>query len=206
MKKPTATPSTTKNADVAGKMNSSNAVFQYLPFNNFDELQRAFAAKQYSFGVNPLAAAEWSEQQNSQLNRALISGLSILLVVAAIASIGVAVAIKNYWLLLALPIQVLAFYAAHLDAPYRTWVTLGGVASLIVFLDFLFNDRPTAATLTAYVGLTFAAVRASTLITNSAYRKALATNDQLFVEAFTNCACTVRHNKSKEVFAYKECR
>jgi hypothetical protein len=179
-----------------------NSVLQTLPVKNYAELQSAISEKRYGIGVDPLAAAQWSSQSNSSLNKALIATLSILLVVAAIASIIVAIAVQNYWLLLALPIQTLAFYGAHLDQPYRLWITTAGAVSLIIFLNLLLNELPTAATLVAYAGLTFSAVRANSAITNSAFRKALMADEQLFFDAYANRACTIRDNKSKQVYEF----
>lgn len=181
-----------------------NSVLQTLPVKTYTELQSAIGEKKIGVGVDPLAAAEWSSQGNSGLNKALITTLSVLLVVAALASIIVAFAVQNYWLLLALPIQALAFYGAHLDAPYRFWVTVAGVASLIIFLNLLLNELPTAATLVAYAGLTFSAVRATSAITNSAFRKALMADERLFFDAYANRACTIRDNKTKRVYEFED--
>ncbi len=186
-----------------GKPRNFTSAMKNLPCKNYAELQRAVAEKKFTIGVEPLVAAEWSATNNNQLNKLMIHALSILLILAALASIVVAFAVGNYWLFLALPIQALAFYVSHLDAPFKMWVTLAGVASLIIFLDFLFNQMPTAATLTAYAGLTFAAVRATNSITTSAFRKALAANEELFLEAFTNRACTIRDNKTKKVYEHQ---
>jgi hypothetical protein len=186
-----------------GKLRGLASAMKDLPCKNYAELQSAIAAKKFAIGVDPLAAAVWSAADNNRLNKWMIHALSILLILAAVASIVVAFAIGNYWLLLALPIQALAFYGSHLDAPFKMWVTLAGVASLIVFLDFLFNQMPTAATLVAYAGLTFAAVRATSSITTSAYRKALAANEELFLEAFANRVCTIRDNQTKQVYEHK---
>lgn len=193
--------SATTKADSNGKLRES--AMKDLPFQNYAELQRAYADKKIGIGVDPLAAAEWSEGAGNGLNKALVQGLSLLLILAAVASLIVAFAVGNYWLLLALPIQALAFYAAHLEAPYRTWVTLAGVASLILFLNLLLNQLPTTATLVAYAGLTFAAVRATSSLTNSAFRKALAKDEGMFLEAYANRLCTVRDNKSKQVYESK---
>jgi hypothetical protein len=192
--------SATTKAGSNGRLRSF--AMQDLPFQNYAELQHAFADKKIGIGVDPLAAAEWSASANKGLNKVLVQGLSMLLIMAAIASIIVAFAVGNYWLLLALPIQALAFYGSHLEAPARMWVTLLGVASLIGFIDFLFNQMPTAATLVAYAGLTFAAVRATSSITNSAFRKALAADEELFLDAFANRLCTVRDNKTKQVYEH----
>jgi hypothetical protein len=191
----------TTKANSNGKLRIS--VMQGLPFTSYAELQRAYIDKKIGIGVEPLAAAQWSAAANSKLNQFLIQGLSLLLILASVASIIVAFIVGNYWLLLALPIQALAFYGAHLDAPFKVWVTLAGVASLIIFLDFLFNQMPTAATLVAYAGLTFAAVRASSSITHSAFRKALMKDEELFLDAFANRACTIRDSKSKRVYEHK---
>jgi hypothetical protein len=192
--------SATTKADSNGRLRGF--AMQDSPFQSYAELQRAFADKKVGIGVDPLAAAEWSAGADNRLNKALVQGLSLLLILAAIASIIVAFVVGNYWLLLALPIQALAFYGAHLEAPYRTFVSLAGVASLILFLNLLLNQLPTAATLVAYVGLTFAAVRATTSITNSAFRKALVADEELFLDAYANRLCTVRDNKTKQVYEH----
>jgi hypothetical protein len=176
---------------------------QRLPYQSYAELQRAYADKKIGIGVNPLAAAEWSAAAGRRWNQILVQGLSLLLILAAMASVIAGFAVSNYWLLLALPIQVLAFYGAHLDAPYRFWVTLAGVASLIIFLNLLLNQLPTAATLVAYAGLTFAAVRATSSLTNSSFRKALVNDEELFHEAFANRVCTIRDNKTKRVYEHQ---
>ena len=173
-----------------------------LPFTSFPELQRAIDAKKFAIGVDPLAAAEWSATQGNKLKRMLISALSILLVLAALAAIMVAVITQNYWLLLAIPIQAAVFYLANSNTAIRLWVTVAGVVSLLGFLNLLLNEKPTAATLVAYAGLTFAAVRASSSLTNAAFRKALAMNETLFVEAFINNACTLRNSKTQQVYEY----
>jgi hypothetical protein len=174
-----------------------------LPYQTYAELQRAYSDKQIVIGVDPLAAAEWSAAAGRRWNQILVQGLSLLLILAALASVIAGFAVSNYWLLLALPIQGLAFYGAHLDAPYRFWVTLAGVASLIIFLNLLLNQFPTAATLVAYAGLTFAAVRATSSLTNSSFRKALVNDEELFHEAFANRVCTIRDNKTKRVYEHQ---
>jgi hypothetical protein len=176
------------------------AVKGQLPFRSFQEFQSAIADKKFNIGVDPLAAAEWSATQGTTIKRYLISALSILLILAAIAAIIVAIFTQNYWLLLALPIQAAVFYLANSNTAIRLWVTVAGVVSLIYFFNLLLNEMPTAATLVAYGGLTFAAVRASSSLTNAAFRKALVKDQALFVEAFINRACTLRDNKTKQVY------
>lgn len=196
-------PAVEVNTKSTGKLYNYASAMKDLPFKNYAALQEAYAAKKIGIGVDPLVASQWSAAGNSRLNLLLIQALSLLLILAAVASFVAAFVVENYWLLLALPIQALAFYVSHLDAPFKMWVTLAGVASLVVFLDFLFNQMPTAATLVAYAGLTFAAVRATSSITTSAFRKALVTNEGLFIEAFANRACTIRDNNTKKVYEYQ---
>jgi hypothetical protein len=148
--------------------------------------------RQRTFAMKGLPFKNYAELQRAYADKKIGIGVDPL----AAAEWSAAV-------LLALPIQALAFYGAHLDAPFRMWVTLAGVASLIIFIDFLFNQMPTAATLVAYAGLTFAAVRASSSITHSAFRKALTTNEELFLDAFANKACTIRDSKTKQVYGHK---
>jgi hypothetical protein len=57
-----------------------------------------------------------------------------------------------------------------------------------------------ASVLVAYAGLTFAAVRAAGFITGSAFRKALASDEDLFLGAYSERACTVRDNETKRVY------
>ena len=171
-----------------------------FPFDTFAELKTAVTGRKFTIGVDPLAAAEWSAIFNTRLKKAVITALSLLLIVAAIAAVVVAVAIEDYWLLAAVPIQGLAFYVSHPASPIRKWATIGGVASVIVFVDLLLNHWTTAATLTAYAGLTFAAVRAAAFTANSAFRKVLLTDEDLFLVAYSRGGCSLREKSSGRVF------
>ena len=172
-----------------------------FPFEDFDQLEAAVAIRSFNIGVDSLAAAKWSEQFNTKFKKAIISALSLLLVIAAAASVVVAVLTHEYWLLAATPIQGLAFYLSHPASPIHKWVTIGGAVSVAVFLDLLLNGLPIAAALVAYVGLTFAAVRAAGYITNSAFRKALLSEENLFLAAYADGACTLRNNQTKRVYS-----
>jgi hypothetical protein len=171
-----------------------------FPFETFDQLQAAAAIKSFNIGVDPLAAAEWSSQFNSGTRKTVIAALSLLLVIAAAASVVAAIVTGNYWLIAAAPIQMAAFYVSHPASPIRKWVTAGGALSLLVFADLLLNGWVTAATVVAYAGLTFAAVRAAAFIANSSFRKALLKDEELFLAAFASGACTLRNNRTKQVY------
>jgi hypothetical protein len=172
-----------------------------FPFEDFDELKAAVAIRSFNIGVDSLAAAKWSEQFNTKFKKAIISALSLLLVIAAVASVVVAVLTREYWLFAAAPIQALAFYLSHPASPIHKWVTIGGAVSVAVFVDLLLNGLPIAAALVAYAGLTFAAVRAAGYITNSAFRKALLSDENLFLAAYADGACTLRNNQTKVVYS-----
>ncbi|MEK6284562.1 MAG: hypothetical protein AABO57_02365 [Acidobacteriota bacterium] len=172
-----------------------------FPFEDFDQLRAATAIRSFNIGVDSLAAAEWSERFNTKFKKAIIAGLSLLLVVAAIAAVVAAVLIGEYWLLAALPIQAFAFYLSHPSSPLHKWVTIGGAVSVAVFLDLLFNGLPIAAALVAYAGLTFAGVRAAGYITNAAFRRALLLDESLFLAAYADGACTLRNNQTKVVYS-----
>jgi hypothetical protein len=172
-----------------------------LPFDDFEQLKAAVAIRSFNIGVDSLAAAEWAGQSNSRTGKAIVAALSLLLVVAALASIVAALWTREYWVLSALPIQAFTFYVSQSSSPIHKWVTIAGAASVAVFLDLLVNGLPVAATLVAYAGLTFAAVRAAGYITNSAFRKALLADERLFVEAFSQRTCTVRNNQTKRVYS-----
>ncbi|HLF83069.1 MAG TPA: hypothetical protein VI837_02720 [Blastocatellia bacterium] len=172
-----------------------------FPFEDFDQLKGATAIRSFNVGVDSLAAAKWSGQFNTRFKKTIIAGLSLLLVIAAVASVAAAVLTREYWLLAAAPIQVLVFYLSHPASPIHKWVTIGGAVSVVAFLDLLFNGLPIAAALVAYAGLTFAAVRAAGYITNSAFRKALLADEKLFLAAYADGACTLRNNQTKVVYS-----
>lgn len=179
---------------------ASVAEINGFPFETFEELQAAVAIRSFNIGVDALAAAKWSDKFNSKTKRAVTGALSVLLVGAAVAAIVAAFFTREYWLLLAAPIQGLAFYISHPASPIRKWVTIGGALSVAAFIDLLLNGLLIAATLVAYAGLTFAAVRAAGYISNSGFRKAILSNEQLFLEAYAGGACTVRNNRTGRVY------
>ena len=172
-----------------------------FPFEDFSQLRAAVAIRSFNIGVDSLAAAKWSEEFNTKFKKGIIAALSLLLVIAAGASIVAAVLTREYWLLAATPIQAVAFYLSHPASPLHRWVTIGGAVSVAVFLDLLFNGLPIAAALVAYAGLTFAAVRAAGYVTNSAFRKALLSDEKLFLAAYADGACTLRNNQTKVVYS-----
>jgi hypothetical protein len=172
-----------------------------FPFEDFGQLRAAIAIRSFNIGVDSLAAAKWSEQSNTKSKKAIIAALSLLLVIAAIAPVVAAVLTREYWLLAAVPIQALAFYLSHPASPIHKWVTIGGAISVAVFLNLLLNGLPIAAALVAYAGLTFAAVRAAGYISNSAFRKALLSDEKLFLAAYADGSCTLRNNQTKAVYS-----
>ncbi|HEX5735175.1 MAG TPA: hypothetical protein VF131_20265 [Blastocatellia bacterium] len=171
-----------------------------FPFDTFEELQTAVSKKSFSLGVDSLAAAEWLDKSALRFKKVVVVALSLLLFVAAIAAAVAAFWIGDYWLLAAVPIQALSFYLSQPSSPIRKWITVAGAASIIVFANLLFNRSTTAATLVAYAGLTFAAVRAAGYIADSAFRKALLSDEHLFLLAYDRRACTLRNNRTKEVY------
>lgn len=201
----------TASLDQAGRPNKSArgessrlasvAEINGFPFETFEQLQAAVAIRSFNVGVDALAAAKWSDRFNSTIKRAVVTALSLLLLAAALAAIVAAFVTNNYWLIAAVPIQVFTFYISHPASPMRKWVTIGGALSIAAFLDLLLNGFLIAATLVAYAGLTFAAVRAAGYISNSAFRKAILSNERLFLEAYVNGECTVRNNQSGRVYS-----
>jgi len=155
-----------------------------------------------SIGVDPLAAAEWASKAMKGFRQVMVAALSLLLVAAAVAAVVTAFWVGNYWLLLALPVQAAMFYFSQPGSPVSQWVTLGGLALMILFIEFLLRRSPTSATIAAYAVLTFAAVRASAFITSSTFRRALLADERLFLEAYGEYACTVRDNETKKVYEY----
>jgi hypothetical protein len=180
---------------------TSVAEINAFPFETFEQLQAAVAMRSFNVGVDALAAAKWSDNFNGKVKRIAVTALSLLLLAAALVAIVAAFVTTEYWLLAAVPIQALAFYISHPASPIRKWVTIGGAISVAAFLDLLLNGVLIAATLVAYAGLTFAAVRAAGYMTNSGFRKAILSDERLFLEAYADGKCTVRNNQTGRVYS-----
>jgi hypothetical protein len=170
------------------------------PFKSFADLNQAVSDRKITVGVDPFVAAEWADAHLSRFKKFLIAALSLLLFLAAAAAVAGALWLGNYWLLAALPIQAAVFYLSQPALSFQRWATVGGVALVALFVEFLLSGMTTAATLVAYAGLTFAAVRMSGYITGSAFRKALMEDEQLFCEAYEARACSIRDNETKKVY------
>lgn len=177
-----------------------------FPFDSFEELQAAVRIKSFNVGVDPLAAARWSDSFNSKSNKIVIAMLSGLLILSALAAVIAAFVIGEYWLLAALPAQAFTFYVSHPASPLRKWVTVAGAASVAFFINFLLNGYIIGATIVAYAGLTFAAVRAAGFISNAAFRKAILADEDLFLTAYANRICTVRNNRTERVYMARRIR
>lgn len=172
-----------------------------FPFDTFEELQAAVGIRSFNVGVDALAAAKWSDQFNGKTKRTVVGALSLLLLAAALAAIVASFVAQEHWLLAAVPIQAFTFYLSHPASPIRKWVTIAGALSIAAFIDLLLNGLLIAATLVAYAGLTFAAVRAAGYISNSGFRRAVLSDEQLFLEAYAGGACTVRNNRTGRVYS-----
>ena len=175
-----------------------------FPFETFDQMQAAVAARSFNIGVDPYAAAEWTDHFATGSRKALITALSLLLLLSAIAPVAAAFMTGDYWLLAALPIQAVTFYFSHPASFARKWATVCGALTLPLFVNLLLNHMTTEATLAAYAGLTFATVRAAAFIANSTFRKALLGDEKLFLEAYAIRACTLRNSETQRVYAVKE--
>lgn len=172
-----------------------------FPFETFEQLQAAVAIRSFNVGVDALAAAKWSDSFNGKTKKAVVTALSVLLIAAALAAIVAAFITGDSWLIAALPIQAVTFYTSHPASPIRKWITVAGALSVAAFIDLLLNGFLIAATLVAYAGLTFAAVRAAGYISNSGFRKAILSDERLFLEAYGRGECTVRNNQSGRVYS-----
>ena len=173
-----------------------------FPVESFEELQAVVSEKKYRLGVDSLAAARWSERLASGYRKLGVNLLSVLLIAAAAASVITALWTRDYWLLAAIPIMAASFYFSDPSSRIATWVTVGGAVSVVAFFNLLLNGLIDAATLVAYAGLTFAAVRAAAFINNSSFRRALMSDEALFVIAYQNGACSVRKGKDGMVYSY----
>lgn len=172
-----------------------------FPFRTFKELQNAASEKKVNVGVDALAAARWSDQSAPPATRALVTSLSVLLLAAAVSAVLVAVLARMYWVAAAVPAMALTFYFSDPSSKYRKWVTVGGAASVAVFLDLLVSGALAPALIVAYAGLTFAAVRAAGFAANSGFRKTLLKDEASFVQAYRAGHCSVRIDETKRTYS-----
>ncbi|HEY6331310.1 MAG TPA: hypothetical protein VI756_18435 [Blastocatellia bacterium] len=172
-----------------------------FPFRSFNDLQAAVSEKKIDIGVNPLAAAHWSDTSSTPAVRVLVTSLSVLLVIAALSALIVAIFAHLYWVAAAVPAMAIAFYFSDPSSPYRKWVTIVGAASIAVFLDLLVSGLLGPALIVAYVGLTFAAVRAAGFAANSSFRRTILKDEESFVRAYCEGQCSVRDDATKRTYS-----
>jgi hypothetical protein len=172
-----------------------------FPFRSFKDLQAAASDKKIDIGVNALAAASWSDTSSTSVVRTLVTALSVLLIVAAPSALIVAIFGHLYWVAAAVPAMAIAFYFSDPSSQYRKWVTIGGAASIAVFLDLLVNGLLEPALIVAYVGLTFAAVRAAAFAANSSFRTAILKDEESFVRAYCEGQCSIRDDAAKRTYS-----
>jgi len=173
-----------------------------FPYESFAELQQAAAARKANIGVDPLAAAEWSAQHAAGSARIAVSLLSVLLVATGSIALIVAFLTRDYLLIAAVPAMAVAFYFSNPGYKYHKQVTVAVAAVVAVFVDMLVNGFVTPAIIAAYAALTFAAVRAAGMLTNSAFRRHLLSDEESFLEAFRIGACSLRDSKTEQVYIH----
>ena len=173
-----------------------------FPYKSFAELQQATAAKKANLGVDPLAAAEWSAAHSKGSAKIAVTLLSVHLVAAGAAAVIGAIATRNYLLVAAIPSMAAAFYFSNPGYRYHKQATVAVAAVVAVFVDMWVNGFVTPAIIAAYAALTFAAVRAAGMLTNSAFRRHLLADEASFLEAFRNGACSLRDNKTEQVYIH----
>jgi hypothetical protein len=173
-----------------------------FPYRSFAALQQAAAAKKANIGVNPLAAAEWCDAQATGPARFAVTVLSVLLIAAGGVALVAALVMRDYLLIAAIPAMALAFYFSNPGYKYHKQVTVAVAAVVAVFVDMLVNGFVTPSIIAAYAALTFGAVRAAGILTNSAFRRHLLSDEASFLEAFRNGSCSLRDNKTEQVYIH----
>jgi hypothetical protein len=108
----------------------------------------------------------------------------------------------DYLLIAAIPAMAVAFYFSNPGFKYHKQVTVAVAAVVAVFVDMLVNGFVTPSIIAAYAALTFAAVRAAGILTNSAFRRYLLNHEASFLEAFRTGACSLRDNKTQQVYIH----
>ena len=190
-----------KAGDASVKSAKSVSDIPGFPFRDFLDLQQALSKKRFGIGVDPLAAAEWSDRSGTKPTRIVIGFFSILLLGAALSAIAAAFVFGNYWLLLAVPVMAVTFYASHPGNPAQKWVTVAGALSVVLFIELFVNGLKSGAILVAFAALTFAVVRIVGFINNRAFRKALGSSEPVFVAAYSDRKCTLKENESGKIYS-----
>jgi hypothetical protein len=126
-----------------------------------------------------------------------------LVIAELISAVAAAVLLENYWLLGAAPIIAIAFYFSHPGGKLQRWVTVSGAVSIAVVIDLLLNGLQTAAILVAYGAITFAVVRTVGYLNNRTFRRALVSDESLFIAAYSNRECNLKDNASGEVYSVR---
>jgi hypothetical protein len=173
-----------------------------FPYGSFAELQQAAARRKANIGVDSLAAAEWSDGHASGPARIAVTLLSVLLVSAGTAALVAALVTRDYLLIAAIPVMAIAFFFSNPGYKYHKQAAVAVAAVVAVFVDMLVNGFVTPAVIAAYAALTFAAVRAAGMLTNSAFRRYLLDDEANFLEAFRTGACSLRDNKTDQVYIH----
>src|SRR5260370_5920891 len=99
-----------------------------FPYGSFAELQQAAARKKANIGVDPLAAAEWSDAHATGVARIAVPFLSVLLVAAGSAALIVALLTHDYLLIAPIPAMAIAFYFSNPGYKYHKQVTVAVAA------------------------------------------------------------------------------
>ncbi len=180
------------------------AEIPHFPFTSFVDLKQALAKQDYSLGLDSLAAATWVADFSTGWGKTLIKSLSLMLYALILVVLVSIVIYSNYWLLLALPFIVLMFVISTPSSPWRQFVSVFGAAIILLSLNLWLQDINTPAYILALGAITFVVVRVANYINHKSFHQALISQETVFLSMFEQAKCTLRNNKTGEVYIAKD--
>lgn len=178
-----------------------------FPFDSFDHLKEALNNGTYTLGVDRGRARELypllSRSFAVQLVREQVDAIGIWL---ALASIGGALVVRNFWLLLGIPLALLSWWLAttlHFHAGCAgsfAWL-LGWLGIIGVICAFWQGSRLPFCLLATAV-IPFLTVGIVYSVSVKAVRSAILESEPLFLFLFEGFACTLRDNTTGRIYSH----
>ena len=178
-----------------------------FPFDSFDRLKEALNNGTYTLGLDRGRARELypliARSFVTQLVREQVDAIGIWL---ALASIGGALVLRNFWLLLGIPLALLSWWlATALHFPGGRSGSLGWLIGSLGIIGAIWAFQgglrvPSCLLATAAIPLLSVGIVYSVSV--KAMRSAILEEEPLFLFLFEKFACTVRDNTTGRIYSH----
>ena len=190
----------------ASKWNSVADIPDF-PFDSFDQLKAALATGMYDLGIDRGRARELypliARSFVAQLVREQVDAIWIWL---ALASIAGALVLRNFWLLLGIPLALLSWWlATALHFPRGRSNSLRwllGWLGIIGGIWAFWQGSRVPSCLLATAGIPLVTVGIVYSVSVKAVRSAILESEALFLFLFEKFACTVRDNTTGRTYSH----